>query len=202
MGGDVNHHPFGNGIDLYSDMKILDSPPTRLEARLDQVAVNFQEEIVEITTLPPLSSEDEIPVMESDHLVLSVTAGLKHKHHFRPISYMKRKINEHNKELFRHDFCSVDWEKEIGSITCPNQMTSILHGVINKMNDHCFPWVKVKKKSTDPSWITDPVRAVIRRRKICYKKKKQNHRWRILKSRSEDMIRSTRKNTSKEKLRN
>ena len=79
VGGDLNGRNFDEAIGDYLDINLLNSGPTRGRVCLDKMAMNFNEEGINVKVKPPLESEDGT---QSDHSVVVATASLRHIHQF------------------------------------------------------------------------------------------------------------------------
>ena len=194
IGGDINGFDLSLSISDYSDIRILDSPPTRGTSRLDLVATTIPNCMV--TVVPPLVSDAGCA---SDHSIVVVETKIVHTHQFTYNKFYTRDINTQSRAEFSRDFNSIDWEQKIGRIESPTEMTEVLHQIIEDLKEKHFPLTLRKNKSTDPPWITDQVRRKIRQRKRAYgKKMRRDTKWAALKKESNDLIKRNKTNFFKQ----
>ena len=190
IAGDFNRTPTSEIEDLFHDINLADTPPTRGDARLDIALTNFNDQISSSSANTYLTSNTG---QKSDHATLLIECQLTHTHQFKWVRYKTRIVSDEAKERFTGFFSAIDWEKTIGNITCPHESTRVLHEKIETLNNICFPWKSRKVKSTDKPWITDNIKRKIRRRKRRYKKHDRDLRWEELKRDTEEEVRKGKK---------
>ena len=162
IAGDFNRTPTNELEDLFHDIKLADSPPTRGDAKLDQILTKFDGNIANHSVNTFLQSDGGC---KSDHTTLLTECKFEHIHDFEWVRYKTRMLTEEGKERFTMFFTGIDWQKLLEETTCPHESTQILHDKIESLNNICFPWKERKVKSTDKPWITDNIKRKIRRRK-------------------------------------
>ena len=114
-------------------------------------------------------------------------------------------MTQKGKENFCNELIAVDWEKEIGNMECPSQMTDRLHAIVIEATDRHLPLRHRKIRSTDDPWINDEIRRAIRRRKRKYNRQLRSPEWQSLKEATRTMIKESKQeyyNDAVEKLKN
>ena len=187
IGGDINRYDLRPAFDDFLDFNEVDSPPTRNSERLDRIFLNEPPSTVfECSVVPPLESDQGIP---SDHLTVTCSLSIPHKHNFHWIKYKTRDMSSSNHDKFTERFLSINWTDELDHISCPSLMTERLHELIVRITDECFPLQNRKIPSSDDTWITDQIRRAIKGRQRKYKKNKRSVAWHEAKTLTNKLIR-------------
>ena len=88
--GDFNGRDLHWAIEAYPDVRIVDSPPTRRNAKLDLVATNLPSELSNVIVTESLCTQEGT---ESDHSDLSASAKLNHADRFKWIKFTTRPLS-------------------------------------------------------------------------------------------------------------
>ena len=164
-------------MDLFPDIKVLVTPPTRKDRMLDIFCSNFNDCIKSAAVCSPLEGEEG---QISHHKIVLFEALLPRPKSFTWETHEYLQITEEGKRKFVEDFNKVDWSplKE----AWPNQdlMVNIFHTTLDNLVDACFCWKRVRRKSTDKPWISDAVRARIKRRKAVFREEGRSILFKIL----------------------
>ena len=121
-------------------------------------------------------------------MVINCQISINHTHSFEWVTYRTRDLTQKNYEQFHSEYRNVDWQKEIGGMDCPSQMTAKLHEITMRITNSCLPWRTRKIRSTDDPWITDEIRRAIQKRMRRYKKAKRSVRWKEAKEESDKLL--------------
>ena len=190
IGVDLNNRSLEDAVADFNDVTVLDSPPTRGDAKLDIAACNFGGSIAAMTLSAPLETDDG--QSRSDHMFLSYDFALKHKHDFRWVKYRVRTITDRSIQEYDEAMRKADWATRDGESA--QQTTERLHkNIIDIVNKH-LPWRNFKIRSTDDPWIDEPMRKKIRQRKEVFKRDQGRSKdWRELKAVTNNIIRNLKK---------
>ena len=96
LSGDFNQFGLNNIIADHPDIKLLNSPPTRKEAKLDLIATNIEQFNKECFTSTPLEGYESV----SDHKPLVSVYAVPSSHSFSIVKYKTRKYTKKNEEKF------------------------------------------------------------------------------------------------------
>ena len=132
------------------NLDLIDAPPTRGNAKLDETACSFASYISECTVKPPLETEGGST--RSDHGVVLIVAQLPLVHHFTKRKFEYRPITNKGKEEFKRLVTLFDWSA-IHKPT-PSESAAALENVLNEFVCTCFPVKEKTVKSTDSAWIS------------------------------------------------
>ena len=147
LGGDFNQYDIGPALEDFFDIGCCDSPPTCDGERLDLLFTN-EPRAFSCSITSPLDC-DNSQGHPSDHEILLCALSISHVHEFEWIRCKTRLLTEKNKELFRKEYCDIDWQKELSHTDCPSQMVDTMHRITTDMLDRCLPWISRKIRSTD-----------------------------------------------------
>ena len=79
IGGDTNNRSLAALLEDFSELVVLDVPATRMGRKLDETASNLGNNILKISTMPPLQS---LAGTDSDHDTVLGIAKMSTGHHF------------------------------------------------------------------------------------------------------------------------
>ena len=130
VGGDLNHVSLDAVADMNPDLRVVPSPPSRGNARLDVAMTNFTDEISRVTAATSLHTTSGIP---SDHKIVTFDARLQHVHRFEWIKYRTRVVTEDGKEKFTRFMTGVDWIKALSETTCPTKSVEVMQEKIGTL---------------------------------------------------------------------
>ena len=152
IGGDFNNFCIGEAIDDYPDLRILESPPTRLTERLDLLVTNIESENDSRTTVtkqPPLETSDG---RKSDHDALWMESTFPSTDRFKKSTYWSRPKTKAGLDKFDNWIKEEQWTGIIGEGDA-NIKADAFIGLIDRKMNECFPLKLNKVKSTDLSLI-------------------------------------------------
>ena len=111
IAGDTNKYDLQDPLGPHLDIIRLATPVTRGDEHLDEIFLNFNDQVQECQAGQPLENEAGIL---SNHKSLIVEASLTQCHHFEWVTYHARDMRTTNKEMFVNEYCKIDWEAVIG----------------------------------------------------------------------------------------
>ena len=98
-------------------IKIVNTPPTRGDIKLDLCLSYFGDEIAETFVTSPLSNKNGI---FSDHAVLVLEDRMLRTHQFNWVRYRSRVVIPEGKSRFMNFLTNVNWEKEMSHMIPPS----------------------------------------------------------------------------------
>ena len=166
IGGDWNGRCLEPILQIFPDIQITQSGPTRNDATLDILLTNYSQLHESVTVNAPL--ESELGTV-SDHGILDVRSLLS-----RPQSYVWEvheylKVTKEGSDKLVERLNNMDWE-QVESLAPNNSAMALkFHEVVNALLLECFKWKKVRRKSSDKPWLTDGLRKSIKRRAAIFR---------------------------------
>ena len=100
VASDFNQWDIAGALQDFPDLKEADVGPTRQDRCLDRIFTNFDQDVDETGTVPPLENEPGTKGSKSDHRVAFLHAKLPRLRQFEWISYSYRYYNEESVKLF------------------------------------------------------------------------------------------------------
>jgi len=158
IGGDFNRISLQELI-IDTGLSILDSPPTRGEARLDLLLTNMPNLINSVSTFETSAGSDHLGLIACPKYKLPPVRRLQHFRYFSHNGH--RKLNE---SLIHVDF------SPLYHITDPNEAAEWLEKRIGQCFASSFPIKQVSMSNRDPSWITPKVKWFINKKKLAIRK--------------------------------
>ena len=182
--GDFNKKPLDVLLADHPDITVLQTPSTRGGENLDLCLTNIEHSSIQVARRQPLQDESG---NVSDHKVIHCSARTRRLHVFEKRRIRFRPYTEEGEAKFGQMLAAVDWAFLYGLGV--NEAAKEMHDMLEWMEDECFP-VKVRTiKSSDPPWMTNGVRKMIRRRKKVYKRRGKGRNWERRKLGTETAIR-------------
>ena len=159
IGGDFNRISLQELI-IDTGLSVLDSPPTRGEARLDLLLTNKPDLISSVSTFEASAGSDHLGLIACPLYKLPPARRLQHFRYFSHHGHKKLK-----ESLSHLDFSSLY------NITDPNEAAEWLEMRIGQCFTNSFPIKRVCMSSRDPSWITPKIKWLINKKKLAVRKK-------------------------------
>ena len=106
VGGDTNNRPLANALADFPNMTVVNTGPTRGQAKLDEIATNFGG-VVEANVFAPLEDENG---MSSDHKSIICRALIPRVHEFTSKMIEYRKYTEESEKEFLKLIIAEDWD--------------------------------------------------------------------------------------------
>ena len=173
--GDMNKKDVVPILTDHPDVHVLQTPPTRHAETIDLCLTNVGEEFVSAECHQPLESRDG---RRSDHNTMVCTIKQPKVHIFEKRVIKTRMYNETREASFGADLACVDWADIhlLNADQAAVHMTAVLSGLYDKH----FPVHTRTIKSSDPPWMTNGVRKIVRKKRKRYRKHKKDRGWKIL----------------------
>lgn len=156
VGGDFNR--------MASDFRehgltTLESPPTRLEARLDLLLTNMPDIFDSVSSFKSK--------LETDHLGLIA----RPKHKLRPVRWMQefRLFSFAGHRRFNTLISECDFSEVYDKLDV-NEAACCLESMVKNCFEKAYPMKKVRMSSRDPKWITPKIKWLLNRKHRAHKK--------------------------------
>lgn len=164
LGGDTNHRDLGQFLGDFPGVTMLQTLPTRNMAALDTCYTNFGEQVCEVESNPPLSSEEN----SSDHLLVTYKFKIERLHQYQKTEIKVRPIEETGMGIFGQFLAQERWESLRGLSS--TRMVEIFDEKMMSAYDAAFPQKTIVVRSCDLPWISKRIRRLVRRRKRMHKR--------------------------------
>ena len=173
LGGDWNNRQLELAIEMYPDIKILLTPPTRKNRILDKVASNFGDFCKTAVCYPLEGEKGQV----SDHKIVLVEAMLPRPKAFSWEVHEYLQVTQSGSKKFIELMGSEEWRDVKTAWPDQNEMVELFHNKLEHFIDSCFVWKRVRRKSTDKPWISDALRARMKRRKAIFWNEGRSELW-------------------------
>lgn len=158
IGGDFNRTSLQELI-LDTGLTVLDSPPSRGEARLDLILTNKPELISSVSTFEASAETDHLGLITIPKFKLPPVRYLQN---FRYFSFQGHE--QLNKTLPQLNFAPLY------NLTDANEAAEWLEMNIERCFTNAFPIKWVRMSNRDPNWITPKIKWLINKKKVSIKK--------------------------------
>ena len=185
VGGDFNKRNIQKSLESHPLVTELDVPPTRMGAKLNLVASNIPS--TNIFKLPPLTTYDG--QKKSDHDVLAIDTVIPVEDRFTWRTYTTRPRSAASNKQFIEAFKKIEWPKILTGMSVDMKVATLTK-TLNAMMDQFFPKKTYKVRSTDNPWISYAIRKKIRARKKIFRKEGRSKKWKRLKQRTDQAIKT------------
>ena len=183
LGGNFNQWPAQDSILEFPDMSEVLVGPTRGDRSIDRIFSNIGRSLTAAGTVPPLETEHST----SDHRVGYATFEVRRQEAFERITYSYRACSEEMKEDFGRWIVQQDWH-EVLEATGSDGKADALQDILDAAMDTFFPLKTVRRKSTDPPWITKKIKKRIKRCMRRYVKEGRSELWHAVKRVTDEII--------------
>lgn len=188
VGGDFNRRDAKQATRDLPSIKIVPTPPTRGRSTLDIILTNV-ECIVEAFVTSPIQSNQS----ESDHKVVNVRTKMPRVGQYQVRSFSYVHITEEGLEKFRRWLTKQSWNTVYKAKTADEKVDA-LHCAFKEGVEECFESRFQRRKTTEPPWMTDTIRDMIRkRRKIFRADEGRSLRWMFFKKRIAKIVKKRKK---------
>ena len=175
VGGDWNQRPMTGILDLYPDIKQIATAPTRKDRVLDIIMSNINpHSIKNIGVTAPLEGEHG---QVSDHKTVVIESLLPRPRAFSWEVHEYLEVTKKGTEEFIQRLEAEQWPEILENYPQVDNMVEAFHKILNKHLFACFRWRRVRRKSTDKPWISDGVRARIKKRKAIFWNEGRSETW-------------------------
>ena len=167
MGGDWNNRSLQPVLDLFPDLEILLTAPTRKDRTLDILCLNFNSYIKKLTVCSPIKGELGQVL---DHKIVLFESLLPRPASFSWETHEYLQITKAGKEKFIEEMSNTDWNELNLAWPSIENMTELFHSHLKDLMNSCFAWKKKRKKSNNKPWISDSILDRIEDRKKIFRK--------------------------------
>ena len=158
--------------------------PTRGNNVLDIMCTSFNDMLLEAGVTVPIYNNLGT---ESDHKVVYAAFKMPRVPDYTVETYSYYKESEDGVLKFGDWLHQVDWGSVLEATT-PTEKVEALHILFEGAMETCFEYVTKKKKTSEPSWMTEDIRKLVRKCRKFFKKHGRNVVWRRLKRITSDRI--------------
>ena len=184
IAGDFNKKKIGNELKEFTDIKMVRSGPTRGKNTLDLIFTNFPQYIKEQCTLPALFNADGV---ESDHAAVHLIAKIPRVPDYQIEKYSYIKQTDEGDRSFKECLEAANWES-VTKETDPNTMTAALHAIFEDAMSKSYQIITTTRKSSQPQWINQYVLDLIDQRRAVFRREGRSLEWKRLKKRTRAII--------------
>ena len=168
--GDINRKNFGEAYSNFVDIREIQSGPTRGRERLDRCFTNISQTETEV--VPPLTNRDGVA---SDHACLLIRAAIERKKPFEYVKIKARKRTQKGFAAFGEELAEYQWENILTGSA--DEMVEVMHGLMDSMMDKHFPYRTHKRRSNSDPWITNGIRARLKKERKMFHERGKDVRW-------------------------
>ena len=167
--GDFNKRNFSNATADTPSLKALTTPPTRGSAVLDIIGTNFNDLVVDAGVTDPLFSDSTT----SDHSTVFASFRMPRVPTYSVDCYSYYHLTPEGDQTFGEWLDRQSWN-EIDSTAPVSQQVDALHSLFECGMRFSYQKKTRKKKTSEPPWMTDWLRALIRRRRSIFQRYGRN----------------------------
>ena len=177
LGGDWNGRSLELILQLYPDIRVVKTEPTRKNKVLDMILTNFDDYIENRNVCFPIEGDEG---QVSDHKTVIIEAKLPRQKAFKWEIHEFLRLTKAGKDRFKKLLDEEDWQKL--NLLWPDQdkMAREFHSRLDHLILSCFSWNRVRRKTTSKPWISDAIRVGIRRRKAVFRLQGRSDVWKRL----------------------
>ena len=179
----------------FTDIKVVQTGPTRGRRTLDLIFTNFPQYIKEYGTLPALFNQEGV---KSDHLAVHLYAKIPRVPEYQIERYTYVKHTREGDETFKQYIESTDWTQIVNEMN-PDTMVERLHKVFAEAMDKSFQTITTTRKSTQPQWINQNIINLIARRRAIFRREGRSEAWKKLKKKTRSIIKKRKEIFNKKK---
>ena len=163
IGGDFNRRSIYEATREYPDIRPISTGPTRGDATLDVLLTNFNDSLVDAGTTSSIFNETGV---ETDHKTVFTVHRMPRVPSYEIQNYSYYHIEGEGDKKFGCWLDNQDWMPVLTAET-PSLKTQELHRLFDQGMSECYEWKTRNKKSSEPVWMTDWLRELIKdRRKV------------------------------------
>ena len=201
VAGDFNRRDFKKVTRDHPDIKQVVTGPTRVGAVLDIIGSNVPDQLVDQGTTDPLTSDDPDRA-DADHRVVFASVRMPRVPQYKVEEYSYRRITEEGNVVFR-EWIEENERKDWSAVmACPDASSKVaaLHKIFLEGMNRAYELKTRRKKSSEPAWMADWLRELIRKRRELFKSEGRSDRWKTFKEKITRII-TERKDTYNAELR-
>ena len=185
MAGDFNQWPIGDIVEEHPDLVEAVHGPTRGELSIDRTFTNFGRSLVETSTLEPLETDEGRP---SDHKIAFAAAEFV-KQKPASVTYSYRAFTDDGADKFSELLATQSWHT-VYAAPSPTTKVMAFQVILAALLESCFQWKTTTRLSTDPPWMNNKIRRLIKKRRKVYDREGRSARWKALKKQSDKLYTS------------
>ena len=188
VAGDFNHRRIEEELREFRDIKLVKTAPTRGRNCLDLIFTNYEQYIKEAGVTDPFFGEVG---NESDHKTVFAHARIPRvpEYTIQKYTYLKRSPEGDQKLLDK--IKDQNWTT-LMTKSCPTDIVQGLHLLVETWKEECYERKTMKKKSSQPQWMTPAIEKLIQRRRAIFRKFGRNVVWKKMKRRTVKIIKKRR----------
>ena len=191
IGGDFNRRSHFEATRDFSNIRPVPTGPTRGDATLDIVLTNFNDSILDNCTVDSVSNAEGVA---ADHLAVFTSHRMPRVPSYEVEQYSYFHTNQEGDRKF-HDWLAVqDWAGVFSAVS-PSDKVECLHELFREGMSASYEWKTRKKKTSEPVWMTDWLREMIKdRRTVFINVGFRSTEWRSMKKRTKLIVKERKKN--------
>ena len=195
ISGDFNRKDISAAFQDFPEISQVRTPPSRSGACLDLCYTNAIKNVTQVSSLPPLESNDNLTTSDHNVLVFRLSFWAVRCYKARTVTF--RPYTKRGEETFTNLMLQTDWSfVETGdSNTAAEVLTTRLEEYTNK----AFPEKTKTFKSTDRPWTNPTIKTLTRKKKREYASSRRSARWIRLNEQQEERVKEA-KNAFFEKM--
>ena len=191
VSGDFNQWKIDDALADHIDLLEVDVGVSRGNRKIDRLFTNLPG-VHDKGTLPALAPDLPDAGAPSDHLVTFAKFEIPRIRTFKWLSYSYRYLNEESTERFKTWVVMHDWA-EVLAAEGSQAKALAYQRAINMAVETCFPLITMRRKSTDPPWINNKARRLMRRKKAEYRNHGRSKHWRRMRHQLEKLLKERKK---------
>ena len=164
VGGDFNRRDARLATKDIPSLKIVQTAPTRGSAVLDIIMANCKN-VTEAFVTSPIQTNQHV---ESDHMVVSVQVKMPRVEQYKVRSFSYIRVTEDGLTKFEEWLRKQDWS-DVYNARDADAKVAALHKTFDRGVNECFETRYQTRKTTEPPWMTDAIRDMIRKRREVFK---------------------------------
>ena len=177
IGGDWNNRSLVDILDVYPDLKRIETPPTRKNNVLDILLSNIGQYVRNKQVCAPIEGEFG---QVSDHKMVLIEAMLPRPRAFSWETHEYLEITRSGSDLFKTRLAEEKWLAVHDSWPDVDRMTAQFQMILETHIHACFRWRRVRRRNTDKPWISDALRRRMKRRKAVFWQEGRSETWKRL----------------------
>ena len=160
----------------YPDLIKRQTGPTRGDAVLDYSFTNFEQMIERSEVCFPIESTNS----KSDHCLIVYESRLNRPATFAWETHEYIKLTEEGTRKFGDLIRNESWNSVLELAPDPDKMVSEFQAILDRYVSSCYSWKRIRRKSNDVPWLTDGIRALVRKRMSIFRSEGRSIRWKRL----------------------
>ena len=189
LAGDFNRKDIQAALRDHVDIKPIVTGPTRGDSVLDIIATNMNDQLKEAGTTTAIKSEEGV---YSDHLTVFATFRMPRVPDYRVEQYSYFHYTQEGNKRFGNWLAKQKWEGILLERDVHKKVSN-LHDLFEKGTSESYEWKTRVKKTSEPVWMTDSIRDLIRKRRRLFRRIRRRDNWRTLKDKISGIVEERKK---------